>query len=206
MVREGGVLIHPTATVHGYGCRYDMREPVERIRDYKGRDSAKPMIVLVPSASWLDKLCSDIPEEARTLASQFWPGELTLILPASSEFVQRCCWQSATVALRQCAHPFTAAMLNQLAIPLVSTSLGRSGEPVPLDSLEFTRSLYLHSDIKKILPPELAVIDRNLESASRLPSSLVDVSVSGKAKLLRPGALPVGMIEQAIGYKIERSN
>ncbi len=206
VVRDGGVLIHPTATVHGYGCRFDMSEPVERIRRYKGRDSGKPMIVLVPSASWLDRLCRRIPDEARILAGKFWPAGLTLVLQASRQFREQCCWPGATVALRQSAHPFTAALLDKLAIPLVSTSLGRSGEPVPIDSLEFTRSLYLHSAQKRIEPPELAVLDRKLAGANHLPSTLVDASVAGRARLLRAGAVPAEKIELAIGYKIEHSN
>ncbi len=204
-MREGGVLIHPTATLHGYGCRFDISEPVERIRRYKGRDSAKPMIVLIPSASWLDRLCCEIPGEARILADRFWPGGLTLILQASLEFRERCCWPSGTVALRQCAHPFTAAMLEELDIPLVSTSLGHSGEPVPLDSHEFTRKLHVHSAIKNISPPELSVIDAELEGTQRPGSTLVDLSSAGTVRILRDGAVSRDTIERAIGCELEQN-
>jgi L-threonylcarbamoyladenylate synthase len=203
-ISEGGVMIHPTATIHGYGCRFDREEPVERIRCYKGRDSGKPMIVLIPSVCWLDRLCDDIPEQARTLADKFWPGGLTLILQASREFRGMCCWPSGTVALRHCAHPFTSAVLDELEMPLVSTSLGHSGEPVPQDSIEFTRNLYVHSNISKIRPPELAVIDTELEGVYRKPSTLVDLSVPGTVRMLRAGAVARGAIEQAIGCELEK--
>ena len=201
VVRSGGVLIHPTATVHGYGCRYDLAGPVERIRKLKGRDGEKPMIVLVGSVQWLDRICENVPDEARKLAAAFWPGPLTLVLAASEPFRASCAWTAGTVALRHCAHPFTAALTNELDSPLVSTSLGYSGSELPADSLAFIQDLYAGSDPA---PPELAVIDTELDKPGRAASTIVDMSTPGSFRILRGGPVGQGELERAGGFRFSK--
>lgn len=200
---EGGVLIHPTSTIHGYGCRYDMPDPVERIRRLKGRDSGKPMILLAPSASWLDRLCTGVTDEARILADKYWPGGLTLILQASDEFRKQCAWSADTVAIRQCAHPFVMAVMDIYRMPLVSTSLGYSGEPLPDDSLEFTKALYASggSDL-----PELAVIDRTLDSGPATASTIVAFERSGLCRLVRDGTIEPERIVRETGVRFQQDS
>ena len=201
-VQRGGVLIHPTETIHGYGCRYDSSEAIGLIRRLKGRDEKKPMILLLPGRAWVEKICRDVPQTAYRLMDSFWPGALTIVLKSAESFRRECPWQSETVAVRQEAHPFTASLLELTDLPLVSTSLGRSGEPVPRDTLRFLRRL--EEQFFKGEGPllELAVVDLELEQKSCPPSTIIKAEEDGVLYLLREGALKAVEITQKTGIKV----
>src|SRR5271170_4469793 len=81
LLREGQVIGLPTETV--YGLAGDALNPkaLARIFEVKQRPFFDPLIVHISDPSWLDRLCRQIPAEARLLMERFWPGPLTLVLP-----------------------------------------------------------------------------------------------------------------------------
>ena len=128
IIERGGVVVIPTETVYGLAVRPDA-EGVARIFEIKGRAADKSLQMLVPDLSWLDTLARPS-ANARKLASAFWPGPLTLVLPASDDApvaVRR----GDTVGLRQPAHPLALELLSRTG-PLAASSANRSGElPAP---------------------------------------------------------------------------
>ena len=120
-VAEGGVLAHPTSTVYGLGGRPDPETDAEIAR-LKKRPAERPLIRLGASAEEIERALPDAvwPGAARTLAAEFWPGPLTLILPTRDE---------SGVAVRVDPQPVLKAVLERLGGLMTSTSLNLSGEP-----------------------------------------------------------------------------
>ena len=201
-VRQGGVLVHPAGTIHGYGCRYDSPEAIKRIHGLKGRDENKPMILLLPGRAWIERVCSEVPETAFRLMDSFWPGALTIVLKSAESLRRESPWPSETVAVRQEAHPFTARLLELIDLPLVSTSLGRSGEPVPGDTVGFLRRLEKQFSPKEGPLVELAVVDLELEKKSSLPSTIIQAAGDGTLRLLREGAVKTVEITKKTGMRV----
>ena len=84
ILRRGGLLGIPTETVYGLGADGLNEDAVRRIFEAKGRPQDNPLILHIPDASWLTRCCTDVPDTAYALASRFWPGPLTMILPRRS--------------------------------------------------------------------------------------------------------------------------
>jgi L-threonylcarbamoyladenylate synthase len=128
IVERGGVVVIPTETVYGLAVR-PTEAGVARIFDIKGRAADKSLQMLVPDVSWLEVLARPS-DDARTLASAFWPGPLTLVLPASDD-APAAVVRDDTVGLRQPAHPLALELLAKTG-PLAASSANRSGEtPAP---------------------------------------------------------------------------
>ncbi len=204
LLKEGAVVVHPTETIHGFGCRYDSIEAVERIMRIKGREGKKPMILLVPGKGWIERLCREVPEAAWRLAELFWPGALTIVFHARQEVRQNCPWINQTVALRQTAHPFTAQLVQKIDLPVVSTSLSRSGQALPRDFRRFLDKLVEQFKTDNSLRLELAIIDEKLENGSSQPSTIVSVVDKNSITLIREGALAAEEIAEISGLKVLR--
>jgi L-threonylcarbamoyladenylate synthase len=204
LLRGGAVVVHPTETIHGFGCRYDSREAVERIRRIKGREGEKPMILLVPGKDWIERLCRQVPEAAWRLADLFWPGALTIVFRARQQIRRSCPWIYQTVALRQSAHPFTARLVQKIDLPVVSTSLSRSGQALPADSRRFLDKLVEQFKTENSLRLELAIIDEKLENSQSQPSTIVSVVDKDSITLIREGTLRAEEIAEKSGLALLR--
>lgn len=204
VLKEGAVVVHPTETIHGFGCRYDSIEAVERIRRIKGREGKKPMILLVPGKDWIERLCREVPETAWRLTELFWPGALTIVFHARQQVRQNCPWIYQTVALRQSAHPFTSRLVQKIDLPVVSTSLSRSGQALPQNSHRFLDKLVEQFKTDNSLRLELAIIDKKLENGSSQPSTIVSVVNKDSITLIREGALAAGEIAEISGLNVLR--
>jgi len=202
VLKEGAVVVHPTETIHGFGCRYDSIEAVERIRRIKGREGKKPMILLVPGKGWIERLCREVPETAWRLTELFWPGALTIVFHTRQQVRQNCPWIYQTVALRQSAHPFTSRLVQKIDLPVVSTSLSRSGQALPQNSHRFLDKLVEQFKTDNSLRLELAIIDEKLENGSSQPSTIVSVVNKDSITLIREGALAAGKIAEISGLNV----
>jgi len=168
IINEGGICILPTETVYGIACRADNAAAVERIYAIKGRGFDKPLAVCVSDVDMAQGLAEFCPMASR-LAKEFWPGALTLVLPAKTKHLDARCYQDETIALR-CPD---IAWSKNLAAPLALTSANRSGEPTAT-----TAQTELDVD---------AVLDDG-PSREKIPSTILLVQ-DGKIKCLREGAL-----------------
>ena len=89
ILRQGGLVAIPTETVYGLGANGLEEAAVAKIFQAKGRPQDNPLILHVAEASQMEDFCHDIPESAYALAEAFWPGPLTMVLPAK-DVVPRC--------------------------------------------------------------------------------------------------------------------
>ena len=117
-IQQGQVIAIPTDTV--YGLAGDPFRPavVERIFRIKGRAKDQPILLLIASLDQLHALVRDVPPVFRSIAAQFWPGPLTVILPASKRVPPEVTGGTGTVAVRWPAAVLTQAIIRDAPRPL----------------------------------------------------------------------------------------
>jgi len=126
-----GVIIFPTETSYGIGCLASSEEAAERVLQLKGRPSGKPLPVLLPSSKSLHALNLETP--LISLADAFWPGALTLIIPAYPGLAKAVTQGTNMVGVRVSAHPMAQALVQAVGAPIVATSANRTGEPAAFE-------------------------------------------------------------------------
>ena len=130
-IQRGSLVAVPTETVYGLAGNGLNAEAVSRIYEVKGRPAIKPLSLMVPSSEAMDLYCHDVPKQARALAAKFWPGPLTIVLPAREEIPEIVLAGGKTVGLRCPDHPLTLSLLKECGLPLAAPSANPSGEPSP---------------------------------------------------------------------------
>ncbi len=186
ILQAGGLVAFPTDTVYGVGALAFNADAVESIYAAKERPNEKAIPVLLGDLADLQKLTLIIPNMALTLAAQFWPGALTLVIqkhPALPEAVSNI----STVGVRVPDHPLARALLRA-AGPLAVTSANRSGQPSPSTAQE----------VMAQLGGRVALILDGGKTPGGIPSTVVDCT-GAEPKILREGPLSEQQILEALG-------
>jgi L-threonylcarbamoyladenylate synthase len=175
-IRGGGVVGFPTETF--YGLAADPRSPaaVGRLFALKGRDGAKAIALLAADFAQVEAV-AELPADGRRLAQAFWPGPLTLVLPARGGLAPGVCSDAGLVGIRISSHPVARALAAGCGHAVTATSANRSGEPPAAAAGEVATAM-----------PDLSVIVDGGPAAGGAPSTLVEVS-RGQVTLVRPGAI-----------------
>jgi L-threonylcarbamoyladenylate synthase len=126
-LRRGEIVAYPTETF--YGLAVDARDELAlaRLRELKGRGE-KAFSVLVVGAEMLERLCEPLSARARALIDRYWPGALTLALPALPN-VPAALLADGCVAVRESPHPLARALVRALGGPITATSANLPGAP-----------------------------------------------------------------------------
>lgn len=125
LLRAGKLVVFPTETVYGLGADALQTNAVEKIFAAKGRPYSDPLIAHIADEQDLERVAKDIPAVARELARAFWPGPLTLILPAGPHIPQLVTAGLATVAVRMPRHPVALALIRAVEAPIAAPSANR---------------------------------------------------------------------------------
>ena len=182
----GGLVAYPTETVYGLGADATQSEAVERLLAEKGRRAGRGLSVLVADAAALETWGAPLPAAARALARRFWPGPLTLVVPAEATRMGAVA-TARGVGFRCSSHPTAAALARAAAVPVVSTSCNRSGSPACVTADEVARTFGV----------ELAIAGG--EKAGGLPpSTVVALDRDGRAELLRAGVIAFAEVEREL--------
>lgn len=187
-LRTGHLVAFPTETVYGLGADGLNPEAVAEIYRAKGRPSNNPLILHVADVAAARELVREWPSEAQALAERFWPGPLTLVLPASDRVPEIVRAGNPTVALRCPAHPVALALLRATGRPLAAPSANRSTEISPTTA----------EHVMKGLRGRLGLILDGGPTRAGLESTILDLA-RRPHRLLRPGPLPVGELEALLG-------
>lgn len=132
VIGEGGVIVFPTDTVFGVGCRFDDKAAVERLYEIKNKPKDEPLPILIGERYDLEKLSCQISREAQLLMDRFWPGGLTVILPCSSPKIPSVLFgKNGGVGFRLPNHPQIFALIQKAHVPLIGTSANFHGERPP---------------------------------------------------------------------------
>lgn len=165
-VLQGALVIYPTETFFALGCNVFTLSSVRNVFRAKKRDTTHPLPLIVSSIKQAKEISSNIDEISLALMEQFWPGSLTLILPAKESISDLVTAGSGNVALRVSSHPTAQRLVDACGVPLVSSSANISGVApvVSIDTLD--KSLLAYSPI---------VIQEGSLPAGGLPSTIVQV-------------------------------
>lgn len=126
-LRAGGVIVFPTEACYALGCLAGHAEAVSRLVALKQRPEGKPLPVLISS---VEALRSRLPESPLyVLANAFWPGPLTLVVPAFPGLAAPVTAGTNMVGVRASAHPTARALVDALGEPIVATSANLTGAP-----------------------------------------------------------------------------
>ena len=120
IILEGGLVAFPTETVYGLGADAMNEGAVQRIFEAKGRPADNPLIVHISDRAMLNLVATDLSARAEQLIERFWPGPLTLVLPALSSLPSALVHQGY-VGVRQSAHPVAAGLVRAFGAPLTAT-------------------------------------------------------------------------------------
>lgn len=193
ILNSGGVIAYPTETVYGLGCLISKPDAVSRIRDLKGRDDKKPMLILIPNETFLFPIVEFIHPKASLLMRQFWPGPLTLIFKIEEHLPEDLIGKDGGVGIRVSSDSICQELLSFSQAPLISTSANTSGKS-PARSCDEVIEYF-----GNLLD---GVIDGGVRNKTH-PSTVLDVR-SEPFRLIRPGAIPAEIIEKVIGEMIVR--
>ena len=193
ILRRGGLVSFPTETVYGLGADATNAEAVAGIYAAKERPSFNPLIAHVSSFE-AAKIQGLFDETAQRLAETFWPGPLTLVVPAAPTCTVSDLARAGldSVALRVPAHPLAHALLEQAGRPIAAPSANRSGRVSPTNADHVLGDL--DGRIDAVLdggPAEVGV------------ESTIIACLGGAPRLLRPGGVPREAIEMLIGQGLE---
>lgn len=188
ILENGGLVSIPTETVYGLAANALDGEAVKKIFEAKGRPSDNPLIVHISNIKMLNQLVKEIPENARKLISEFWPGPLTVILPAKSIVPREVSAGLSTVAIRMPNHPVAIDLIDKCGFPLAAPSANLSGSPSP------TSSKHVVDDLDGKID---AIIDGGKCSVG-LESTVITFTTK-TPRILRPGGITKDQISSVIG-------
>ena len=136
VVRRGGVVAIPTDALYVLVCDPLNLHAVGRIFAAKGRKEERALPLLVSDVVMAEELTKEVSGRFYLLARHFWPGPLTIIVPASSRVPLKVTGNTGRLAMRQAESKTANALLERLAQPLVSTSANISGQPTCSSGIE----------------------------------------------------------------------
>ncbi|PZD97886.1 threonylcarbamoyl-AMP synthase [Paenibacillus sambharensis] len=192
LLGTGGIVAFPTETVYGLGCDAANTEAVERVFAAKGRPSDNPLIVHIADERQLEPIVKPYSGTAAKLMAAFWPGPLTIVLPALEGAVSpRVTAGLDTVAVRMPAHETALKLIAAAGCPIAAPSANRSGRPSP------TRAEHVQEDLESRID---GLVDGG-PAAVGLESTVVEVS-EGCIRILRPGSVTAEELAAAGGCEV----
>ena len=188
ILKNGGLVALPTETVYGLGANGLDPQAVADIFRVKGRPQDNPLILHVADTRQIDALCHSIPESAYLLAEKFWPGPLTMVLPAR-EIVPACTTAGLpTVAVRCPDCEVTRKIIEAAGVPVAAPSANISGKP------STTTAQHVLDDHNGKLP---LIVDGGACRVG-VESTIVDLT-EDRPRLLRPGGITPEQLTEVLG-------
>ena len=188
VLRRGGLVAMPTETVYGLAANALDEEAVAGIFRAKGRPATNPVIVHVADVAMARSLAAAWPEAAEAIATRFWPGPATVVVPRGPRIPDVVTAGGPTVALRCPDHPLTRRLIAAAATPLAAPSANRSEAVSPTTAQHVLDALGNRIDL---------ILDGG-PCSKGIESTVIDCTTS-PPRILRPGPLSRAEIEAALG-------
>lgn len=191
-IGRGQLVVIPTDTVYGVAADAFNRDAVQRLLDAKGRGRQSPPPVLVDGIHTLDALAETVTPEMTALVREFWPGGLTIVVPARATLHWDLGDTNGTVAVRMPDNTIARELLSETG-PLAVSSANLTGQPAALTAAEAVEQLGDSVDV---------YLDGGEASESRLGSTIVDCTptLTGKpVRILREGVISREAIIEVLG-------
>jgi L-threonylcarbamoyladenylate synthase len=188
VITRGGLVAFPTETVYGLGSDATNAIAVQKIFTAKGRPGYNPLIVHVADVNGAMACVSTWPDAADTLASRFWPGPLTIVLPKRQEIPDIVTAGLKTVGVRVPAHAVAQALIRAAGVPIAAPSANRSMHVSPTAGDHVASSLGDAADL---------ILDAGPASVG-IESTVIDLSAAVPT-ILRPGMISIEELRGALG-------
>jgi L-threonylcarbamoyladenylate synthase len=194
----GGLVAFPTETVYGLGSDACNAEAVARIYAAKGRPADHPLIVHVASMDGLGDWADDVPAYAISLARDFWPGPMTLVVKRSALAADFVTGGQDTVGVRVPNHPVALGLLEAFAKAggkgVAAPSANRFGNVSP------TTAQAVSAELRDYLADGDLILDGGPCDVG-VESTIIDCT-GDVPKILRPGAITAQMITDSTGLEV----
>jgi len=201
-LKNGQLVAFPTETVYGLGADASNPKAVARIYEAKGRPADHPLIVHISTLDAMGKWTRDIPEYAITLARDFWPGPMTLVLKRSELAGDFVTGGQDTVGLRVPAHPIALALIKEF------NAIGGNGIAAPsanrFGAVSPTTAQAVDEELSAHLQSEDLILDGG-QCLVGVESTIIDCT-GPTPMVLRLGAITPLMIEESTGLVALESN
>jgi L-threonylcarbamoyladenylate synthase len=184
---EDAVAAYPTETFYALGAAAFSRKAVEKVYRLKKREPGKPLPVVASDLDMVKEISASLPPSFRLLAWEFWPGPLTLVLPAAARLPAFLLGPGRTIAVRIPPLPWLRSLVREISQPLTATSANLSGEKELADPAEVITLFRGRVEI---------VVDGGLAPAGA-PSTIVDLTTP-EPRILREGKIPAARIRAAL--------
>ena len=188
LIRRGELVAIPTETVYGLGANGLDENAVAKIFAAKGRPQDNPLILHICGPEQIELFCHHIPQKAYDLADTFWPGPLTMVLPAREIVPRRTTGGLDTVAVRCPDNAVTREIIRLSGVPIAAPSANLSGKPSTT-----TAEHVLHDHDGKIA----AIVDGG-PCRVGVESTIVDLTEE-RPRLLRPGGITPEQLISVLG-------
>lgn len=177
ILNTGGIAAYPTETFYGLGARFDHAHALNRIYALKHRPQDKALPVIIANRHQLALLAETVPVTAEVLIERFWPGPLTLILPARSSLTEGIVYEQK-IAVRIPGPSFALELVHAAGFPITSTSANPSGMP-PARNIAMITGYFAHG---------IDLIVNGGETVSLTPSTIIDLC-GEIPRIVREGAI-----------------
>jgi L-threonylcarbamoyladenylate synthase len=175
---KGGIVAYPTETFYGLGVKFDREDLLKRLYDVKKRHKDKAIPLIIGERRLLPLVTESTNRKAYYLMERFWPGPLTLILPAKENISRYITANTGKVAVRMPGESFALRFARTVDFPITATSANLSGLPPAQNADAVIR--YFGDTIDLL-------IDGG-PTPGGLPSTLLDVT-GEEIVVLREGAI-----------------
>lgn len=197
-IARGEVIVMPTDTVYGVAADAFSAAAVQKLLEAKGRSRQQPPPVLVGSVDALHALVESVPEEVTSLVERFWPGGLTIVLPAQPSLTWDLGDTQGTVAVRQPANPIALELLAETG-PLAVSSANVTGRAAAIDV----------TSAQRMLGETVALYLDDGPVSTGVASTIVDATaLAGRSderivRVLRDGAVSRDELREVLGDLLE---
>lgn len=183
ILKKGGIVIFPTDTAWGIGCRIDDEGAIKKLFSIRKRPETKAAPVLVSSIDMAQEYLNPIPKKVKKeLMEKYWPGGLTIVLSCRKEKVPSLVrGQGNTLGVRLPDSHSLVSLITAVGVPLLAPSANFSGEATPFDRSEVNEELISQVDF-------MLGDSYTIKSRSREPSTVIDCSTD-PWNILRKGEI-----------------
>ncbi len=186
VLRRGGIVVYPTETLYALGARADHAAALTRLARAKLRPEGKPLPLLAGDREQVRRVAR-LDAASERLADRFWPGPLTLVLPAAPDLDPAVTAGSGTVGIRVPGSAVARALALRAGFALVSTSANPSGGPPPARAADLDPALLAQID---------AVLDGGATPGG-LASTIVRIDAD-RVQVLRQGPVSADAVSAAL--------
>jgi len=180
VIRQGGVVAFPTDTLYGLAVDPFSSAAIERLFAVKGRSASNAIALIAADVDQVTAQIGPLPPTAQRLATEYWPGPLTMLLARPASVPAELTGGSDRVGVRVPDHDVARALCRACGHVLTATSANISGEP-PSNDPDHIAAVFASSEVDLLLDGG--------RTPGGPPSTIVDVLDDGMLHLIRPGAI-----------------